>query len=376
MILPFEHIRVFRRKGVIKPILMRQSSGILDTLMEVYRDHVGKKRGSLIDIVEDCEYLGYNYKLVRGLSSVLDGRSRFHPRNVIPPLDARRQVFREAANQSVINEEKRTTILRRVAKANKVSINEIEDSLYADLESEQYLESFNDLTPTDLSMYYNYAITVALLAYSTQLQLSYRGGDARLREIFYDIGVEKPNHGSLKVVGLKPTRRLSQRASKIDDFLSRLLETDGWFLRADVKYPPRYKSTCVLEIDSKGDGRLLKTEPPEEELIIEIPDKEKPLKYGEIVVLDEVAERMGVTKEMILKEIQEEGGEYNKIGGLLVVPELYEMIKEELTSIETLGEARKYFKGRGVRDFIQAVECFGYQIRWETPREKSKLYHL
>lgn len=379
MILPFEHIRVFRRKGVIKPILIREPMGILDTLIEVYKDHKHRKRGVLDSVVADCEYLGYDFKLVRGVATVLDSRSVFQSKSAMPPLEARRQVFSLATQTVVINNEGRLTVLSQIAKKNNISVEELDDSLYSDLEEEQYLQEFNDLTSEDLSLYYNYAHTVALLAYSTRIEMSYRGDDGYLEHSFYGLGSEEPNSGSLKVVNLKPTNRLSQRASKVDDVLSRLLEKEGWLLRADVKYPARYKSSCVFEIDSRGDGRLLKTEPVEEEFVIEIPltvRKKKQLKYGGIVVLDEVAERAGVTNGKILREIKEEGSEYKKLGGVLVVPLKYDEIKEALKAVETLGEAQSYFKSLGVRDFIQVLESFGYQIEWAKPRKSSKLYRF
>ncbi len=117
----------------------------------------------------------------------------------------------------------------------------------------------------------------------------------------------------------------------------------------------------------------------EEEFIIEIPlvsKKKKKLRYGEIVVLDEVAEREGVTNGKILRQIKEEGAEYRKLGGVLVVPSKYEEIKAELEALETLGEAQGYMKSLGVRDFLQVLESFGYQIEWAKPRKSSKLYRL
>jgi predicted nuclease of restriction endonuclease-like RecB superfamily len=379
MILPFEHIRVFRRKGVIKPILIREQMGILDTLIEVYRDHVDRKRGALDSVVSDCEYLGYDFRLVRGLASVLDGHSVFQSRSVMSPIEARRQVFSLAAQQVVISNDDRLSVLGQVAEKNKITLGELEDSLYSDLEDEQYLTEFRGLSSEELSLYYNYAHTVALLAYSTRIELSFRGEDNQLDRLFFGLGSEEPRRDSMKAITLKPTNRLSQRASKMDDVLSRLLEKEGWLLRADVKYPARYKSTCVFEIDSRGDGRLLKTDPVEEEFIIEIPmviKRKKRLKYGEIIVLDEVAEREGVTNGKILREIKEDGAEYKKLGGVLVVPGKYEEIKEELKNIETLGEAQSYFKSLGVRDFIQVLESFGYQIEWAKPRKSSKLYRF
>lgn len=379
MILPFEHIRVFRRKGVIKPILIREPMGLLETLIEVYSDHMNKKRGELDEVVSDCEYLGYDFKLVRGVASILDSYSLFQSRSVLPPIDIRRQVFRLAAKKIVISNEDRLSVLSQIAEINDVSLADIEDGLYSDLESEQYMVEFRKPVSEDLALYYNYAHTVALLAYATRLEVSYRGSDDYLEKLLDSLGEEESSRGSSKIIHLKPTNRLSQRASKIDDFLSRLLNSEGWLLRAYVKYPARYKTTCLFEIDSRGDGRLLKTDPVEEEMMIDISyiqKKKKRLKYGEIIVLDEVAEREGVTNGTILRAIKEEGGEYKKLGGVLVVPSKYEEIKKSLDSMDTIGEAQSYFKSLGVRDFMQMIESFGYQIEWTKPRKSSKLYRL
>lgn len=378
MILPFEHIRVFRRNGKIKPILIREPQGILDTLIDVYRDHVDKKRGALGEVVADCEYLGYNFRLVRGVASVLDSRSVFQPRSQIPPMEARRQVFTLAAKGTVISKDDRLEVMSAVASLNGITVEELDDSLYSDLEAEQYLVDFKAPTPEDFSLYYNYAHTVALLAYSTRIEVSFKGEDRQLVRQFMGLGEEEPTRGSKMVVRLKPTNRLAQRASRIDAVVSQLLGTEGWMLRADIKYPARYKTTCVFEMNSRGDGKLLKTEPVEEEFIIEIPlvARRKRLKYGDIVVLDEVAERLGVTNGKVLREIKDEGGEYRKMGGVLVVPAKYDEIKEALASIETLGEARNYFKTMGVRDFLQVLESFGYQVEWAKPRKSSKLYRF
>lgn len=379
MILPFEHIRVFRRKEVIKPILVREDIGVLDTLIEVYSDHVGKKRGELDAVVSDCEYLGYDFKLVRGLASVLDSMSTFQSRSAIPPLEARRLVFKAAANHVIIGKEDRHHLLSNVAEKRGVTVDELDDSLYSDLESEQTLVDFNTVSPEELAHYYNYAHTVALLAYSTRIQMSYRGIDDHLERGFYGLGTEEPNYGSMKVVSLKPTNRLSRRSSKIDDVLSKLMEKEGWLLKADIKYPARYKTTCVYEFDSRGDGSIMKTEPVEDELIIEIPlviKKKKQSKYGDIVVVDEVAEREGVTNGKILREIKAEGTEYKKLGGILVTPEKYEEISTSLKSVKTLGDAQSYAKSIGVRDFMQLIESFGYHVEWAKPRKTSKLYRL
>ncbi|MCW4013264.1 MAG: DUF790 family protein, partial [Candidatus Bathyarchaeota archaeon] len=171
MNLPFEHIRMFRRSGVIKPTFIREPLGILDTLIAVFKDHLDKKRGALNETLSDCEHLGYDFRMVRGIASVLEARSVFQSRSSMPPLEARRQAFSEAASTVVASTDERFTVLEAVAKRNGISVAELDDSLYADLDDEQYLVSFREINAEDLMKQYNYANMIALLAYSLRLEL-------------------------------------------------------------------------------------------------------------------------------------------------------------------------------------------------------------
>ena len=75
MMLASEHIRVKRRKGTMKPIYASEEElGLAKTLVAVHRDAVESVRRELGEAVSDCEELGYDYKLVRGLASLLEER--------------------------------------------------------------------------------------------------------------------------------------------------------------------------------------------------------------------------------------------------------------------------------------------------------------
>ena len=379
MNLPFEHIRMYRRQGVIKPVFIREPLGILDTLIAVFKDHREKKRGQLNEVVSDCEHLGYDFRMVRGIASVLESRSLFQSRSSIPPLDARRQVFTEAAAVVVASKDERLRVLEAVAERNGLTVEMIEDSLYADLEDEQYLVDFNEPSNEELMRYYNYANMIALLAYSLRLEIRYRGSDEYLDSLLKRIKTAEVSgtHRKKAVIELKPTRRLSQRAARIDEILSRVIALPEWRLKANIKYPQRYKTVCTFEIDNGGDGKLLAVDRSDPETIIEIGlPKKKPSKYGDILVVDDLARRQGVTAAQILKEIKEEGTKYIDLGGVLVSPEKHQEIEAHLKTLDTLGEAQTYLKALGVGDFMAVLESFGYQIEWGKPRGKSKLYLL
>jgi hypothetical protein len=220
---------------------------------------------------------------------------------------------------------------------------------------------------------------LALLAYSLSIEITYRGSDDYLENLLKRVkNAEVTGSNRVKaVIELRPTRRLSQRAGKLDEILSRVIVKPEWSLIARIKYPQRYKTVCTFEIDSRGDGKLLGVDQSMDEMIINIglPEK-KTVKYGEIVVLDEVARRLGVTSAHILKEIEEEGTKYRDLGGVLVTLDKHKEIRARLRTVSSLGEAQDYFKELGVRDFLAVLESFGYQVEWAKPRGKSKIYRL
>jgi predicted nuclease of restriction endonuclease-like RecB superfamily len=370
---------MFRRSGVIKPVFIREQLGILDTLIAVYKEHVGKKRGVLNEAVSDCEYLGYDFRMVRGLASVLEARSVFQYRSSIAPLEARRQVFSAAADAVVASKDERLEVLGLVAERNGLSVEELDDSLYADLDDEQYLVDFRKIDSQTLMKQYNYANMLALLAYSLRLEFYYRGSDDYIEHQMERLGKATITvENRIKaVIELKSTRRLSQRASRIDEILRRVIEKPGWSLRANIKYPQRYKTVCVFEINNKDGGDLIAVDHEETETVIEIGlPKKKERKYADIVVLDDEARLRGVITAQIKKEIEEEGTKYRDLGGVLVTPELHKELRRGLKELETLDEAQVYLKDRGVRDIVAVLEAYGYQIEWDKPRGNSKIYRL
>jgi len=370
-------MRVYRRKGIIKPVYIREPIAIIETLIEVYKDHVNQKRGALKETLSDCEHLGYDYRLVRGLVALLDNRAVFQTRCSMPPIEARRQVFTEAASTVVATREDRLVVLERVAKRNGLTVEMLEDCLYADLDDEKYLVDFAPPSPLELMKIYNYANTVALLAYSLHIVVSCSEWDEYLEHLLKQIGDAEITRSRTKAsIQLKPTKRLSKRAEKIDAVLSHILDKPPWRLEATIKYPQRYKTLCVFQIDSEGDGKLLMADKTRRETIIEVPGSRRKPKYGEIVVLDEAARRYGVTVATVKRDIQEEGIEYIDLNRVLITPEKHAEVRERLKQISTLGEARRYFKALGVRDFIPVLETYGYQIEGNPANKNSGIYRL
>jgi hypothetical protein len=378
--LPTEHIRVYRRKEIIRPVFLGADVSLSKTLIATFGNHVGRKREALAEALSDCEQLGYSYRLVRGLSSVLEGRCSFESQAVIPPIEARAMVFREAAGMVVATERDRAAVLASVARELGVTVEQLDASLYGDLEDEQFLAEFSEPEPEELNRYYNYANTVALLSYSRSIYAETDELDeylGRLAERIGETRMEDRGRGASIYIKLKPTRRLSQRRARIDEFAARLLDSGSWSIKASLVYPSRRKDPAMMELNSDQHGDLLKKDPYREELIIEIPSREprKPT-HGEVIVVERLAQRLGVTERQLLKEIREEGHEYRDLGGVLVTPSKLEEISGALGGVETLGEAKRALRGIGVRSFLPVLEALGYQVEPGRPRDESRVYRL
>jgi predicted nuclease of restriction endonuclease-like RecB superfamily len=69
--LPSELLAVWKRKGTIWPRYAQLSDDNLEVagdLIEIYKNHVGKKKGVVKEFTDEVEEKGYDYRFVRGLS--------------------------------------------------------------------------------------------------------------------------------------------------------------------------------------------------------------------------------------------------------------------------------------------------------------------
>lgn len=380
MMLPSEHLRVRRRGEVLRPIFLGDETSLAKTLIAVYIDHVGRRRGELLEAVSDCEELGYDYRLVRGLSSVLDARTLFAVDSAVPPLTARSEVFKEAGARVVTTEAERLEVLEIVAGRLGVEAAQLGSSLYADLDEEQRVAEFKEPTPEELNRRYNYAQTVALLAYSRRITVATERRDERVESLAGALGDVEASGGAgvyTVSVTMKPTNRISMRGSRVDEIMGRLLKAGRWTLEAVIHYPSTNKRQGVFTLSSDTHGGLLERDPAEEETVIEI-ESRKPRKppHGDLIVLEELAARRGVTEDRLLKEICDSGFMYTDLGGVLVTPEKLEELKAALRGAETLGEARSVLRGHGVRNFMPVMEALGYSVEWRKTRDMSRVYRL
>jgi predicted nuclease of restriction endonuclease-like RecB superfamily len=210
-------------------------------IISIFLDYTGKKLGELNGILEEMEDQGFDYRLVRGMVSLLERRCDFTIDATVEPALARRAAFEAAANAyPVITPEGRQQLLGEVASSLGTSLTDLERSLLADLEDELLINSFRKPSPEELIQQYNLGLAQALLFKATSLRFRTSSGHKEILRklkwlgLMYDaeqiLGrVEITIEGPTSV--LKMTERYGTAMAKL---LPLVIGTPGWAIEATI----------------------------------------------------------------------------------------------------------------------------------------------
>ena len=104
--LPSELLRTRTSGRTIRPLYAPidvDHVALVERIAGIYRDGVGNKKGELLERLKEVENESPDFKLVRGLSMLLERRSTFEAEAALDPVEARKAVFREASRTRASN---------------------------------------------------------------------------------------------------------------------------------------------------------------------------------------------------------------------------------------------------------------------------------
>jgi uncharacterized protein len=272
--LPSNLLTVWKRKGVIQPRYATSTSDnllVASRLIEAYKQGVSKKKRELKNVVDTLEDEGHDYRFVRGLSLLLDRQSVFKCASKLDPPELRRTIFQTAGTESATTPERRRTVIESVARQLEISSSQIEESMYADLDSELILQEFDPPSPENLLKKYNLSLTQTLLFDSTELKFTVA---ANWQKIFFktkQLGLiyeaYKDNEIWIKVDGPASLFKLSRRyGTAIAKLLPQIVAAPKWTLEAKILWKFT-NEICTLKLESWKHQPLfetLQTEPTAE----------------------------------------------------------------------------------------------------------------
>ncbi len=257
---------VWKRKGELIPRYAKLSDKNLEAsqgLIEAYREHIGEKKKDLKMLVTELESKGFEYRFIRGLSSLLDRKSTFTCNCKVDSVELRRRIFQTTQLRGLpTTVKKRKEIIDQVGSEMGLSHEQIEEALYGDLDSELVLQEVAELSPTDLLKEYNLSLTQTLLFSCTELNFNASGNWQRtffaLKRLGLIYDVTQQNGFTVKIDGpaslFKLTRRYGVAIAKLLPIIVTNLE---WSINAKVLWKFS-NEICDFRLDSKKHGSFFK----------------------------------------------------------------------------------------------------------------------
>ncbi len=158
-------------KGKIEPAyatLDQENIEISGSVINLFQEHVGKTYGELIEEIEGIEEI--DYRLIRGLTQILERRCIIGQDSMVEPITARKKVFEECKG-AVTDIIERKEVIDRVASKLSIEPSELENALWADQEEKLIIKEFKTITPENLLKQYNLSLTQTLLFKATGMEI-------------------------------------------------------------------------------------------------------------------------------------------------------------------------------------------------------------
>jgi hypothetical protein len=259
---------------------------LAEELINVYQTLQGKKKSEITEILEELEQ-GLNFKRIRGLRTLLERRCTFTSKYLIEPVLARRAVFEAASSRRIANINERAAVIATVADTLNISVDDLEQSLWADQESEVILEEFKPLNPEELLKWYNLSLAQTLLFKSTGMTITVK---SRAPEIFkaikyFGLMYLQEEGNKVRIEGASSLLKLSERyGTSLAKLLPVIVKSDEWELDAEIVIR-RDTPRIYHFIMGSRDKDLLSGEEPMREAVPDFDSSVEQKFYNEFVSL-------------------------------------------------------------------------------------------
>ncbi len=160
---PFNLLIARSRAGKIRPVYVPIDSrhmSLESEMVEVFERRMERRKRELYTALEVLEGASYDYRLIRGLCTLLERRCTFEAKTYVDPREARRTVFTEANKYPLVGSEAtRETVIANTASKPNVTSQQLEASLWNDLDQELVLKQFLPFATEDLLKQYDMSLT-------------------------------------------------------------------------------------------------------------------------------------------------------------------------------------------------------------------------
>ena len=224
-------------KGKIEPVyakLDKTNLEISGSLIDLFQDHIGKTYGELYEEIDDIEEI--DYRLIRGLTQLLERKCVIGMNSVIEPATARKMVFEECKG-AVFDIKERKVVIGRVARKLSVEPDALEQALWADMEENLIIKEFQATTPEDLLRQYNLSLTQTLLFKATGMEIQI---EDNYQEVFWKVKqlglMYSIEDGRIYLNGAVSLFKMTERyGTALAKLLPIIMKCNKWSLKASVQ---------------------------------------------------------------------------------------------------------------------------------------------
>jgi hypothetical protein len=231
-VLPKGYLEVRRYRGKIFPkFLMREDIEIAELVLSVYNRNKGRKLKFVKKELKEMEN-SENYKKLRGLSKIIEKSIIFKSSTSLSPPQIRKFLFSRGV---VIRGDERRKIIEAAAEKFGSSVEDIENSIFADLEEEAIIHDIGIESADDLLRRYNLSLLQTTLFNSLKMVFWTESEHKRIFWALKRLGLMYEIDGGIALTGpasvVKLTRRYGTSFAKLIPLITR---SPKWWIKAEI----------------------------------------------------------------------------------------------------------------------------------------------
>jgi len=277
--LPSNLLRAKISRGKIRPLYVGinpETTALAERIIGSFRDGLGRRKGELLERLREVEGDEGDFKLVRGLSALLERRCAFEVDSgammTMSPMAARMAVFEEASRARAVSADERQAVIQRVSSKLGVSPEALERALYSDLEDELIMRDFKPLSAEQLIGQYNLSLMQTLLFKSLRFEFSASGNwknifrEVKRQGLIYSVERDDEDSGyRVSVDGPLSLFKFTERyGTSVAKLLPRITASERWSIRAEILARSRGGRIYIFETSSEELRGLIATGQEEE----------------------------------------------------------------------------------------------------------------
>ncbi len=266
--LPSNLLRARISKGKISPVYVSidpEAVALAARIIGDFKVGLGKKKGELLERLKEIEDEGHDFKLVRGMSALLERRCKFEVESETNPMAARMAVFEAASRAKAASSDETKAVIRSVSTRLGVSPEALERALFSDLEDELMMRDFMPLNAELLIRRYNLSLMQTLLFKSLRVEFTASGNwknifrEVKRQGLMYSVEEQRPGYrvsldGPLSL--FKFTERYGTSIAKV---LPRIVASEKWSVKAEILARNRGGRVYAFETNSEEVDGLIVT---------------------------------------------------------------------------------------------------------------------